>query len=444
MTTALFPRARRGELLVVGLCFAAIVCEGYDLIVYGAVVPELLHYEPWHLTPTEAGAIGSYGLFGMLVGALCAGAVADVLGRRRTVLISVAWFSLAMAACALAPSPGWFGLFRALGGLGLGGVMPTAIALTVECSAPHRRSLNNALMFSGYSVGGILAAVLAMPLLPRYGFRVMFWIGVLPLVLVVPLLWRYLPESAAFLRAEGRPAEAEEGARRFTAGRAAPTAPAAGRASARAVTLALFSPRHLRATLLFALTSFFGLLLVYGLNTWLPEIMKGAGYPLSGSLLFLVAMNAGAVAGSTLLAPLGDRIGMKPVTALSFGAAAVSIALLSRATYAPALYLLVAVAGCGTIGTQILVNAYVALHYPPQIRATALGWALGIGRFGAVAGPAVGGLLVAADVGAAVNFYAFAVPAVLGAGSVLLLPGRRRTPAAAPAAPSSEPVKAAA
>lgn len=106
-----------------------------------------MKYEPWGLTPPEAGVIGSYALVGMLVGALVAGAVTDAVEWRKVLLISVSWFSLAMAGCALAPSAELFGLFRLLGGLGLGGVMPTAIALTAEYSAAHRRSLNNALMF---------------------------------------------------------------------------------------------------------------------------------------------------------------------------------------------------------------------------------------------------------------------------------------------------------
>jgi AAHS family benzoate transporter-like MFS transporter len=383
-----------------------ILFDGYDLIVYGAVVPALLRYEPWGLTPTDAGLIGSYALIGMLVGALVAGAVTDLVGRRKVLLISVSWFSLTMAACALAPSAELFGLFRLLGGLGLGGVMPTAIALTAEYSAPHRRSLNNALMFSGYSVGGILSAVLALALLPEFGFRIMFWLGALPLVTVVPLLWRYLPESESYLAASGRTRKSKRGV------------------------AALFTRRHLVPAVLFAVTSFFGLLLVYGLNTWLPQIMKSAGYPLSSSLLFLVMMNVGAAVGSVLVAPVGDRLGMKPVTAVAFVAAAVSIYLLSSPMAAPVMYALVAVAGFGTIGTQIMINAYVAMHFPPEVRATALGWTLGIGRLGAVVGPTFGGILLASDLPVEWNFYAFAIPAAAGSFMVFLLPRGARAAAA--------------
>ncbi|MEO3824712.1 aromatic acid/H+ symport family MFS transporter [Actinomadura sp. B10D3] len=412
--------ARRTELTVMSLCFAVIVFDGYDLIVYGATLPGLLEYQDWGLTKTEAGAIGSYALIGMLAGALVAGAVTDLIGRRRVLMIGVGWFSVAMIGCALAPGPGWFGLCRLLAGLGLGGVMPTAVALTAEYSRADRRSLNNAIMFSGYSVGGVLAAVLTMKLMPEHGFRVMYWTGAAPLLLV-PVLWRLLPESASFLAARGRHATgARAGARPGTA---------AG--TSRRHLAELFERRHLTPALLFALTSFLGLLLVYGLNTWLPQIMKSAGYPLSGSLLFLVVMNAGAVFGTILVAPLGDRLGMKPVTASAFLTAAVSITLLSQTTAKPVMYALVAVAGFGTVGTQIMVNAYVAMHFPAQVRATALGWTLGIGRLGAILGPTFGGYLLAADVDVSWNFYAFAIPAAAGAALVLFLPAREK--AAVPA-----------
>lgn len=421
----------RSELLVLGLCFAVIVFDGYDLIVYGAAVPALLQYEPWGLTPTEAGVIGSYALVGMLIGALVAGALTDVVGRRKVLLVSVSWFSIAMACCALAPTSELFGLFRLLGGLGLGGVMPTAIALTAEYSAAHRRSTNNALMFSGYPVGGILAAVLALAIMPDFGFRAMFWIGALPLVTVVPLLWRFLPESVSYLVAKGRLEEAEKVAAGLGM-RLSDVPESPSKRAAKSSIAALFSRRHLVPAALFALTSFFGLLLVYGLNTWLPQIMKSAGYPLSSSLLFLVVMNVGAAVGSILVAPIGDRFGMKPVTIFAFLAAAVSIFLLSTPSAAPVMYALVAVAGFGTIGTQILVNAYVAMHFPPEVRATALGWTLGIGRLGAIVGPTFGGVLLASGLGTEWNFYAFAIPAAIGALIVVALPGRARSVSISP------------
>ncbi|MFF3767051.1 MFS transporter [Streptomyces sp. NPDC001922] len=383
------------------MCFAVLVFDGYDLIVYGAVLPELLRYGPWDLQPAEAGTIGSYAAAGMLVGALGAGFLTGRLGHRRILLTGVAWFSLAMTGCALATSAGMFGLFRVAGGIGLGAVMPTAVALTAAYSDPRHRGRSNALMFSGYSVGGILAASLAVVLLPELGFRALFWAGAAPL-LFLPVLARHLPPDDI-----PRTRPVPRGAGPFRE---------------------LLRPPHRGPALLFAVVSFFGLLLVYGLNAWLPQIMKSAGHPLTDSLLFLVVLNGGAIAGTLVFAPLGDRAGMRRVVALAFGLAAVSILLLSVARAVPVLHALTAVAGFGTVGTQVLVNGHVAAHFPAPVRTAALSWSLGVGRLGAIAGPAFGGLIASSGAAAEWNFYAFAVPAALAAGLVALLPAGGSTP----------------
>jgi len=414
-------RTRTG-LWVVAICFVTIVFDGYDLIVYGAVVPSLLQHPTWEVTPGQAGAIGSYALTGMVIGTLCVGALTDIIGRRKIMFASIVWFSLAMGASAMATSPEMFGLLRFVTGLGLGGVVPTAIALTVEFAPPHRRNFNNALMFSGFSLGGVLAAVLAINLVPDYGFRTMFWIGMAPLVLVLPLAYKFLPESVSFLQARGRHAEAEELAARYG------VQPEPAAANQKSPLTLLFGGRHLAATLLFGVASFFGLLLVYGLNTWLPQIMRQSGYPLGSSLRFLLVLNLGAIVGTLVASTLADRLGSKVVTTTAFALAALSIYALSASPAAFALYALIAVAGLGTVGTQILVNGYVATHYPAGSRATALGWSLGVGRLGAIVGPLFGGWVLDSGLSLDWNFYGFAVPAVLGALVIAAVPRTGQEP----------------
>lgn len=421
---------RRG-LLVVAVCFATIVFDGYDLVVYGTTVPSILADKAWAVTPAEAGAIGSYALVGMLIGTLVIGAVTDIIGHRKVLLLCVSWFSAAMILTYLAPNPEIFGVLRFIAGLGLGGVVPTAISLTVEYSEPRRRQFNNALMYSGYSVGGIAAAVLGVTLLPAHDFRLLYLLGALPLVVVLPVAWRYLPESVAFLLAHGRDAEARETAQRYGVDFDAAQAEAQRRRTAAAGRWTnlrtLFARAYLPATLLFAAASFCGLLLVYGLNTWLPQIMRSAGYQLGSSLAFLIVLNVGAVVGAIGASRLADRIGVRPVVTGAFLAAAVSITLLALGQPTAVLFVLVAVAGLGSVGTQILVNGFVATYYPDDMRATALGWSLGVGRTGAITGPVLGGLVAASTLGYQWNFYLFAAVAVLGLVLIAAVPvGRRR------------------
>lgn len=411
---------------MVALCGAAIIVDGYDLIVYGVVLPVLLGGDAeWTLSTAEAGRVGAYALIGMLFGAMGIGTATDLVGRRRIMIACISWFSAAMALAAAAPSPEVFALARFLAGLGLGGVVPTAIALTIEYAHERHRNRTNAAMFVGYSVGGIVASLIGAVALASIGWRTMFWVGAGLGALLVPLCVAFLPESASFLVARGRRAEAERLAARYDLQLEEPGTADGERVGGLAGLKALFSPSVLRGTLLFWVGCGIGLLLVYGLNTWLAQIMVKAGFGLGSALGFLLALNLGAIIGTPLLGALADRIGSKPVTVTMFVTAAVCIALLSLGLPTVLQYLLVAIAGVCTIGTTILVNSYTANFYPVQMRATGIGWSLGVGRLGAILGPLYGSFILSTGWGLQANFYAFAVPALVGALAMLLVPASR-------------------
>lgn len=407
------------------LCFVTIVFDGYDLVVYGSTVPTILKFQEWGVSPAQAGVIGSLALVGMLVGTLSVGILTDKLGRRRIMLACIAWFSTFMLLTAFAPSAEVFGVLRFLTGLGLGGVVPTCIALTVEYARKERRQIANAAMFSGYSVGGVSAALLAINLLPHIDFRVMYALGALPLVTLLPVAWKLLPESVAYLARQQRLEEARATADRYgliysdiVTAQDVQT----GSDAPEPALKTLFTPTWVRSTILFALANFCGLLLVYGLNTWLPQIMRTAGFQLGDALTFLLVLNAGAIVGSISASILADRIGIRKVVTASFTLAFVAILMLSLQLPLAALLVVVAFAGLGSVGTQILVGGYCATHYPQSLSATALSWSLGIGRIGAISGPLIGGMIAGMAFGWQVNFYMFAAFAVIGAIVVFSVP----------------------
>ncbi|MBE2997131.1 aromatic acid/H+ symport family MFS transporter [Nocardiopsis sp. HNM0947] len=437
MSSSAPARARRSSALVIALCFFTIVFDGYDLVIYGAITPALLEHEPWGLTPVMTGAIGSYALLGMFLGAVAIGYLTDVLGRRKILLGCVVFFSLMMAVAALAPNPAVFGLARFLAGLGLGGVIPTAIALTVEFSAPGKRNFNNALMFSGYAVGGVLSALLSLLLLEHIGFRGMLMLGALPLITVVPLLYLVLPESPAFLRARGRHEEAAEIAGAYGLDTPAPVAAGGEEDGAQPGRFrALLSSRYAVGTVLFCVAGIAGQTLVYGLNTWLPQLMVVAGYSTVSSLTFLLASNAGAVVGVLVSARLADRFGPRPLTLVAFATAAAALLLMGTGQFPqPAMYAFVAGLGFGSVGTQILINGYVATFFDDRVRATALGVTLGLGRIGAVIAISGGGVLLEAQFGTFVNFSVWSVAAAVGAVAILAVPRKGGVPAARQARP---------
>jgi AAHS family benzoate transporter-like MFS transporter len=432
-------RPRKSAATVIFLCFLAIVFDGYDLVVYGAIVPKLLAYEPWGLTPVQTGAIGSYALAGMFIGAILIGYLTDVVGRRKVMMASIAFFSLLMLLTAWAPTPELFGLFRFLAGLGLGGVIPTAIALTVEFSKLDRRNFNNALMFSGYAIGGIMAALLSLAFLSSIGFQGMLAIGGLPLIGVLPLLFKFLPESPAYLAARGQRIQAEKLIADYGLEQL-PPAPAQGDVPEAGRFRTLLSGRLLSAMILFCLAGVCGQTLVYGLNTWLPQLMVIAKYSLASSLTFLLTVNIGAVVGVLVSSRLADRFGPRPVTAISFASSGAALVLMGTGVMPlPVMYALVAVVGFGSVGAQILVNGFVATYFSGATRATALGISLGVGRIGAVLAISGGGVLVAASLGTFVNFSVWAIAAAIGVVAVLSVP-TVQAPAANPAVKGVEPV----
>ncbi|WP_367318849.1 MFS transporter [Streptomyces sp. HUAS ZL42] len=295
------------------------------------------------------------------------------------------------------------------------------------------------ILFSGFPEGGIIAAFAAIFAIPRFGWQAMFLIGLLPLVLVVPLALRFLPESIAFLVAKRRHTEAERTADRWNIAldetkTAAPESgtPRSGDSSGGMSSVkALFSRAHVVATLCFLLMTCLCLFMIYGFNTWLPEIMHRAGYSSGSALGFLLVFNLGAVVGTLAISPAADRLGSKPIITTTLLVSSVSVILLSLRLPTTVLYAAVALGGVGAMGTQTFVLAHVSEHYPVRMGATAMGWTLGFGRPGSMLAPPLLGLIIGAGPAFQWNFYALAVPGVIGAVLIGLVPRAPETEARA-------------
>jgi AAHS family benzoate transporter-like MFS transporter len=361
------------------------------------------------ITSGQAGDLGSYATFGMLVGALAAGTIADRIGRKKLMLSCVTLFSLASGLCAVAGSVAVFGLGRTLAGVGLGGLLPTAISMVSDYAPRGRAALTIGLLMTAHHAGGILSAYVALWIVEPLGWRAAFWVCVVPL-LFVPVLLKWLPESLSFLVAQGRRAEASELAARYDA--ELPAAPAARTAGARWGNLAaLFQGREWIQTLLYWLASFGGLLLVYGVATWLPTLMRSEGYELGSALTFVVLFNLGGVVGMLVAGRASDRFGAPRISALWFALTAAGVFLLSVHMPLALTFVVVFLTGVFLNSAQVMIYATVSIGSTPDSRATAVGWTSGMGRFGAVFGPWLGGQLLAANNGDW-GFTAFALAGV--------------------------------
>lgn len=413
----LLDEARFGRLhwKVLFWCALIIIFDGYDLVVYGVVLPVLM--KEWGMSAIQAGSLGSYALFGMMIGALVFGPLSDRIGRRRTIMTCVVLFSAFTVLNGFARGPLEFGLCRFLAGLGIGGVMPNVVALMTEYSPKRMRSLLVAIMFSGYSVGGMLSAGIGIVMLPKFGWQSVFFVAIVPLLLL-PLIIRALPESVGFLLKTGKTDRARGILQRIrpdVPGIATADITGPEKKSRSASVIELFRGGRGLNTAMYWTTFFCCLLMSYALGSWLPKLMISAGYGLGSSLTFLLIMNVGAIIGAIGGGWIGDRLNLAKVLVVFFAVAAACIFLLGYKSPLPVLYLLIAVTGATTIGSQILAYACVAQSYPIEIRSTGIGWASGIGRSGAIMGPLLGGALVSWEVSLQTNFIVFAIPGALAA-----------------------------
>ena len=380
------------------LCWLTVLLEGFDLVVLGAVIPTLVKSKHVGMTDGGATTIATLSLVGVAIGAALVGPLTDRIGRRTVLVGSVVLFSIFTVIVPLTPSVATFAAVRLLAGLGLGACMPTALTFMAEHMPAEKRSHSSTFTMTGYHAGAVAAALLALALVPNW--QPLFVLAGIAGFILAPVMWWKLPESHEFLAAKER-GETE-------------------RAS-------LFGNGLGRINVGVWVGCFMGLLLVYGLNTWLPQLMRKAGYGMSSSITMLFVLNAGAVVGLLLAGRLADRKGVKPMILIWFAVATILLAALSiKMSSTVALNVVIFVTGVFVFSAQVLIYAYIAYAYPAAIRGTALGTASAVGRLGAIVGPFITGTLVSTGHAHPWGFYFFAVVAALGLVAIASVPHERQ------------------
>ena len=407
---------------VVAWCLLIILFDGYDLAINGVTLPLLMN--DWGLSAVQAGMLASTALAGMMFGAMIFGSLADKIGRKKVIMICIVLFSGLTFAGGFASNPTEFGILRFLAGLGIGGVMPNLVALTSEYAPKKLRSTLVTTMFSGYAVGGVMAALLGSWFTPNFGWQIMFFIAGIPLFLL-PLIWKFLPESLSFMVKQNKQAEARKIVTRL--------APNVKVTDATTFTLpeenvpeaanvvSLFRRGRAMNTILFWIAFFSCLLTMYALSSWLPKLMMAAGYSMDNSLMFMMVMNIGAVIGIVGGGILADRFHLKPVLMFLGIMGAIVMSLMGFQSNQFLLYVLVFLAGAASIGSQMLLYSYVAQFYPLAVRSTGIGWSSAIGRMGAIVGPILIGGLLGMNLPAHFNFMAVGLPVLITAIAVALI-----------------------
>jgi AAHS family 4-hydroxybenzoate transporter-like MFS transporter len=416
--------------LVASWCFVLVALDGFDNGAINFVAPVIT--KDWGVAMPAFTAVFGAGLFGLMLGALSSGPLADRFGRKLVVLTSTLVFSVFALSTTLASSIEQLWMLRFLTGIGVGGLMPNSIALTAEYAPRRIRATVVSIMFLGFPLGAGAGGWIGPALIPAFGWQSLFVLGgLLPLILL-PIAIFALPESIRFLVNRGdRPntvaallnrlsgQSAFNGSENFTM-----TADHH---------LPGFAVKHLLSdgratnTVLLWITFFCNLLIIYYLSSWLPLVLRDSGVALDNALRLGSLISWSGIVSTLLLGPVVDRLGApRVVTALYLLAAGFVFAIGLSGANVTLLAITIIGAGMCIIGGQSFINVMSATLYPTAVRSTGVGWALGVGRVGAIIGPVVGGMLLAAQITPRSLFFTIAVPALVAALAMFILGLRLR------------------
>ncbi len=413
--------------LLLAICTFIIIFSGYELSVFGSIVPVVIR--EWNISPTEVGFIGSSAMFGMMFGAIVLSLLADKFGVKKLLIVSIFIFNFFIVMAAFTDSGLMFGFCRFMAGVGSGGATPIVISLLTEYSPKTNKAKMVAIAICGNQVGGMLAPFVAMHVMPEYGWKPVLWFSVLPLILI-PLFIKLIPESARFLAKSNQNEKLNGILSRIDGNfqenldsttRSLEKNTAQNKSASKISYLDLFSKKYFVGTILITLIYICGLLTINGVNIWLPQVMNQNGYALGSSLTFSIVLNLGTLIGTILWAATVDKIGFKVLMPIIYVAGSLSLFCMGIKANLIILYMFVGLIGMFAFAAHSLMNSFASQYYPGEIRTTGVGLANATGRIGGMLGPIVGGMLLTANVSITTWFLAFAIPGVVASLSIMVV-----------------------
>ena len=405
------------QLLVVGLCMFFNMLDGFDIIAMAVVAGEVSR--EMMLPPDKVGWIFSFALAGMMLGAMLLAPISDIVGRRKIIVVSIIVVGVSILLTANATTLTEFIVLRFISGVGAGVMLASQATLAAEYSPEKYRSLSVTFVTSGYALGAMLTSVAAGLILPDYGWRGMFWFGGAATLVMGMVAWLLIPESLKYLL-ERRPANALQRVNKILAKlKRDPLLQMPDIESPQQkqtpgmvqVMSQLLAKEHRKVTLTLWTTFFLAFSALYFLMSWIPMLIEDSGFSAADGREAFFLFNLGGVIGVWILGILSTRWKLTNIVfTLMFSASIFMVVFAAIPGDLDFLLTLIFIIGLLQQGGFTGLYAAAAKAYPTSMRSTGIGWSIGLGRFGAVAGPAAAGYLIAGGLDMSANFYIFAIP----------------------------------
>lgn len=404
-----------------------ITFTGYAAPAYGSIIPML--FKEWtDLNWDQLGYVGSLSEFGSLFGAMVCSVISRKFGIKRVLITTVMLFCAATFSQAFAPNIKIFAILRFIAGFGFGGVIPLVISLLAEYSPKKNKSKSVAAALCGNQFGAIIASFVAIYVTTQFGqWRPVFWLGCIP-ILLLPYIVKTMPESALFMLKNKNTEGLKKVLHRIDSNyvkkvdiETAVTNFNANNESSKVYYKELFGKKYALVSILSCIITIMGLLFINGVIVWLPGVMTNAGYALGSSIAFTIFLCAGAVAGAIYWASVADRKGFVLLMPSIYFLGSICLLLMGFRSTIVVLYILTTLVGFFLFAAHSLVNAFIAQHYPHDLRTVAIGLPNSLGRIGGLLGPALGGILMANKITAIGWFMVFAGTGVIAAISFVLI-----------------------
>ncbi len=413
------------QMLIIGICILLNVLDGFDITTMAvskkAIAGDL------GLSASQLGYLDGVALAGMCLGAMFLGALSDLIGRRRMIMISISVIAVAMFLTALVQNFAQFFVIRLITGLGVGAMLASIATIASEFAPERYRSLAVTVATAGYPLGAMLGGTFGPGLISNWGWQGVFYFGAAATAVTATIAMLLLPESLQFLLARqprNALAKANRVLERINASPLAVLPPPSGQAHAGVMKTVfglfdnlggLFRDGLARKTLLLWLTFFLCFIGLYFLMSWIPFLIEDSGFSRAQGGQAFALFNVGGVLGILMLGALSTRFHLTATIGTFLLLSAVFMVVFANAQGSFGMLMgLILVIGIMQQGGFTGLYACAAKIYPSEIKATGLGWAIGLGRIGAVAGPAIAGVLIDRGIDMNTNFMIFAVPMLLG------------------------------